>query len=171
MTSNLFRHQLQVLVLILIVVIGGFFLYLDRTGQTLDTFSFTRLFTADYNIIRVGEISIEVEVVNTPEMRRRGLSGRSELGSAGGMLFVFPEAGHHGVWMKDMQFAIDIIWIDEHFKVVDLMRNVTPDTYPKVFEPDKPAKYVLETNILFIETFGVAEGRTVHIPKALRESR
>lgn len=171
MSSKFSAHRLQVLILVGIVLVGGFFLYLDRTNQTLSSFSLMQLFTVDFNYVRVGDISLEVEVANNPEARTRGLSGRSEIGDAQGMLFVFPEPGYHGIWMPDMQFPIDVIWVDENFKVVDLTPNLSPSTYPKVFEPQKPVKYVIETDVLFIETFGVAVGQTVHIPEALQESR
>ena len=170
MTSNLFTHRLQVFVLILIIIGGLFYMYLSYTNQTITNFSFTKLFTADYNIIRIGEISVQVEVANTEATRTKGLSGRTEIGD-GGLLFVFPEADFHGIWMKDMRFPIDVIWISEDFKVVDISRNLTPDSYPTVYEPKRAVKYALETDVLFAETFNIRVGQEVHIPEAMREVR
>ena len=171
MRSNLSIHRLQFVILIGIILAGTFFFYLDRTNQTITNFSFMPLFMADYNIIRIGEIAFVVEIANTPEARERGLSGRKDLGEKQGMLFVFREAGYHGLWMKDMKFAIDVIWISEDFKVVDITRNLSPDTYPRIFEPRKPAKYALETEVLFIDTFSISIGQEVSIPKAMQTSR
>jgi len=60
------------------------------------------------------------------------------------MLFVFENPGIHGIWMKDMKFPIDIIWLDKDMSVISKELNVSPDTYPQVFYPSREAYYVLE---------------------------
>lgn len=60
------------------------------------------------------------------------------------MLFVFDRADYHSFWMKDMNFAIDIIWIDESKKIIDITRNAEPESYPNIFKPRLPVRYVLE---------------------------
>jgi len=61
--------------------------------------------------LQVGEQAIVVEVVNTTDSVRQGLSGRSEIGSDG-MLFLMPERAVARFWMKEMLFPLDMIWID-----------------------------------------------------------
>lgn len=72
---------------------------------------------------RVGATVLDVEITQTARDRERGLSGRDTVGRADGMLFVFPEAGRHGIWMKEMRFDIDIIWVAEG-KIVDIAPRV-----------------------------------------------
>lgn len=84
------------------------------------------------------------EVADTQAERKLGLSGRSGLLPGRGMLFVFPFSGKHGIWMKDMRFPIDIVWIAPNGTIVDIKDEVSPSTYPRVFTPDKNALYVLE---------------------------
>lgn len=91
--------------------------------------------------------TFEAEVVESVLDRQTGLSNREELPYNEGMWFVFPNAGRHGIWMKDMRFPIDIIWLDESNAVVHIEQNVSPDTYPQVFLPTTDAKYVLEVNV------------------------
>jgi len=67
------------------------------------------------------------------------------------MLFIFDNESLHGIWMKDMNFAIDILWIDEGYKVVDIKKDAKPESYPEVFIPEVPSKYVLEVNAGFLE--------------------
>src|SRR3989338_8221873 len=62
------------------------------------------------------------------------------------MLFIFDKPDNYGFWMKDMRFPIDIIWLDQNFKVVHVEKSVATSTYPKVFYPSGPATYVLEVN-------------------------
>ena len=48
-----------------------------------------------------------------------------------------------------------MIWFDDKFQVVDYVSGVGPETFPKVFKPKSPAKYILEVNSGFIEKYGV----------------
>lgn len=68
----------------------------------------------------------QVEVVNTVQTRKQGLSGRSSLG-ADGMLFVFAQPAQHQFWMKDMKFPLDFVWINQG-QVVDLAQNIPAPT-------------------------------------------
>jgi len=94
--------------------------------------------------LAVGNTILQVEVAQTVEQRMTGLSHRSALAEGRGMFFIFDTDDTHGIWMKDMQFAIDIIWIDATMKIVHIEQAVTPDTYPQSFTPPVPARYVLE---------------------------
>lgn len=94
--------------------------------------------------IGLGEHVILVDIVSDQEEKRIGLSNRSGLSKKEGMKFVFGEEGYHGIWMKDMSFPIDILWIEKDGAIVHIEENVPPESYPEVFFPDKPAKYVLE---------------------------
>jgi len=68
---------------------------------------------------------ISVEVADTVEKRSLGLGKRSGLENGWGMLFVFEKRKQHGFWMKDMEFPLDIIWLDNH-RIAYILRNVQP---------------------------------------------
>ena len=104
------------------------------------TFSF---FSYKTSVVVDGK-TFNVEVVDTPALLQKGLSGHSPLSPNQGMLFVFQKQGKYGFWMKDMTFPIDIIWIDANYKIIHIEKSVSPISYPKVFYPDSPALYVLE---------------------------
>lgn len=105
--------------------------------------------------LTVGDATLQVEIAQTAEQKITGLSYRPSLAEGRGMLFIFNTDGRHGIWMKDMQFPIDIIWIDAAMKVVHIEKSVAPDTYPQAFTPPTPARYVLEVPA------GYTEGRIV----------
>src|SRR3989344_9082121 len=65
------------------------------------------------------KINLLVEVADSEVERAQGLSGRKVLAEQTGILFVFPTAEQHAFWMKDMNFALDIIWLDKNWKIVD----------------------------------------------------
>ncbi|MBI3335505.1 MAG: DUF192 domain-containing protein [Candidatus Portnoybacteria bacterium] len=96
--------------------------------------------------VTIGDATFSVEVVTTQKGYIQGLSGRKALPDNEGMLFVFKSADYYPIWMKGMMFGIDIIWMDEKFRIVDIKENVPPESFPKTFYPSKPARYVLEVN-------------------------
>ncbi len=114
-------------------------------------------------VIRVGKTMVTVEIANTPEARVQGLSGRDPLPELHGMLFPMGEPLRHIFWMKDMKFALDIIWIRAG-KIVDISENVPPpsgDAAPAIVSPQEPADAVLEVNADFTEKYGVKVGDRV----------
>lgn len=118
-------------------------------------------------VIRIGTVPIHVEVADTHAARMQGLSGRSELAPTAGLLFIFDESDYHRIWMKDMLIPIDVIWVDERLVVVDIEHDLKPDTYPRQFEPDAPARFVIETNSGYAEAFGIKVGDQMEMPRAL----
>jgi uncharacterized membrane protein (UPF0127 family) len=113
--------------------------------------------------IIIGTTIIKVEVEDTPIMREQGLSGREKLVQDQGMLFVFDYADRYQFWMKEMKFSIDIIWVGDDLKVVDISENLSPDTYPKIFEPKNKARYVVEVDAGFAKEKGIKIGDTIQL--------
>lgn len=109
--------------------------------------------------------ALEVEVADTQASRELGLSGRKKMGDDEGMLFVFDSPGRYGFWMKDMTFSLDMVWINQNGVVVDIERNVTPETYKekKTYINQSEASYVLEINGGMAEKFGLYLGSKVKI--------
>jgi uncharacterized membrane protein (UPF0127 family) len=114
--------------------------------------------------IKIGGEVIKVEVVDTPSTRAQGLSGRDSLEKDQAMLFVFDTPGNYSFWMKDMNFSIDIIWIDETGKIVYIKENATPESYPEGFGPnEKTSKYVLEVFSGFVDSYDLEVGDSVNL--------
>lgn len=62
------------------------------------------------------------------------------------MLFNFGENGRHCIWMKDMRFPLDIIWLNDQQQIVYVKENISPDTYPEQFCPETDSYYMIEIN-------------------------
>lgn len=107
--------------------------------------------------------TISVSVADSEATRAQGLSGRSGLGENEGMLFIFPIDGTYGFWMKDMRFSIDIIWIAEDSRIVHIEPQVSPETYPNVFQPPVLARYVLELPAGWTSQYQVKRGDVVDL--------
>ena len=66
---------------------------------------------------------LQLELARTPEEQARGLSGRTELASDRGMLFIFATTSTPSFWMHEMKIPIDLVWIQGK-RVVGIERNL-----------------------------------------------
>ena len=113
----------------------------------------------------VGTEEVEAEVVRSGLAKIRGLSGRNGLAPNTGMLFVFGETRNPDIWMKDMKFAIDIIFVSKEGLVVALFENATPESYfekpSKMFRTLEGSRYVLEVPAGTVQDAGLRVGMTI----------
>lgn len=109
--------------------------------------AFTAPAHAEWLKIKNGDVEkarINVEVVNTPETRMRGLMDRKKLLPDMGMLFRFDRPQMVKMWMKNTYIPLDMIFTDTSGTVTHIVRNAQPhDLTPR--GPDRPdTLYVLE---------------------------
>ncbi len=112
----------------------------------------------------IGDVAVEASVADTWPERIQGLSNTPYLPEEVVKLFVFDSSAYHSIWMKDMNYAIDIIWVSEDAKIVHIAKNVPPESYPETFSPSVPALYVIETAAGFADTHSLTTGTVVKLP-------
>lgn len=110
-----------------------------------------------------GEVSLKIEYAITPAARELGLGDRTSIPSDYGMLFVFPNDGLWGFWMKDTLVPLDMFWLDTQGHVVFIAHDVAPSSYPHVFYPSTPARYVLETAAGFAQAHNITIGTPLRL--------
>ncbi|MFA5936751.1 MAG: DUF192 domain-containing protein [Candidatus Paceibacterota bacterium] len=111
--------------------------------------------------VKIAGKILKTELALTSEAQQKGLSNRKELKEDESMLFVFNYPGRYSFWMKDMNFPIDIIWLDENLNIVYIKKNAMPESYPESFTPNQNSKYVLEVFASFSEKNNLKEGDKV----------
>jgi len=112
--------------------------------------------------ICVKDYCFRSEAVDNEATRERGLMYRDRLCQGQGMLFIFGKSGIYSIWMKNMLFPIDIIWISQDKRIVYLTENAQPclsDPCP-VFTSLIPASYALEVNSGFVKSHRLRIGDT-----------
>jgi len=109
--------------------------------------------------VRLGGQTIAVDVADDEAERKAGLGGRQSLDEGTGMLFIFDSNDRQGIWMKDMEFPIDVIWLSADKKIVHIESDMQPDSYPAVFRPDENARYVIEVPAGFAAKHHIHEGQ------------
>ena len=117
-------------------------------------------------IIQLDDEIIQVYIADTDPRRMRGLMWETEsfLADDKGMLFVFDEPGNRSMWMKNMQFHLDIIWFNENGNVISIEKNVSPCITPVEVMSCKSAgvyadnaQYVLELISGYVNEYSITE--------------
>lgn len=141
-------------------------------GLIITVAIFYKLYTVYYwpkAIIRIGGEEFQVLVADNEKHRFRGWSGEKDMGKYGGMLLLFFEDSNHLIVMRDMNFPLDIVWLNDGV-VVDIAKNVHPE--PGVEEDDLTLYFtsydsdaVLELPAGFKERTGLERGDRIEIIK------
>jgi uncharacterized membrane protein (UPF0127 family) len=142
--------------LLAVAVIAGFAVTAANNSDC------TKVYRNDDQVSMGGRL-FKTEVTKSFQEMQKGLGGRECIGENQAMLFNFGKEGQYGIWMKDMKFPIDVLWINDDKKIVAIEKNFTPETYPDnaINEKDKPASYVLEVKAGTADKLGLILGSPV----------
>lgn len=109
--------------------------------------------------IKIDETLLAVQIADTSDRMTEGLQFQQPLPYDHGMIFVFQQPQIVSMWMKDMQFPLDMIWFDSNGDVIHIEKNLTPclENLPcSVYNGGgQNTKYVLEVTAGFVDKFNV----------------
>lgn len=95
--------------------------------------------------LRIGDGVFSTRVAKTQVDRDKSLSGTSALRQDQALLLIYDSDAKWPIQMKDMNYPIDIVWLNKDKVIVYIVKNAPPDTYPyEQFMPKQNARYVLE---------------------------
>jgi len=114
--------------------------------------------------LMVGSVAVQASVADTLSKRIKGLSDTPFLPENVVKLFAFGVPGTHSIWMKDMNYSIDIMWAAENGEIVHIEENVSPDTFPTSFSSPTPAWFVVEASAGFVANNAIELGDKVVLP-------
>lgn len=102
---------------------------------------------------------LSVEVAHTEAARAKGLMFRQSLHENSGMLFVFPHAGQHSMWMMNTDIPLNVAFLDEKGVILNIA-----DMMPRTATAHRSmgaAKYALETNLGWFADRNIKAGTRV----------
>ncbi|MBP46652.1 MAG: hypothetical protein CMH53_01785 [Myxococcales bacterium] len=101
--------------------------------------------------------TIDVEVAHTEIERNQGLMFRKSLGPMRGMVFVMPRTHDWAFYMRNTLIPLDIIFIDQSWRVVGVVAKAAPltETLRRV---GQPSRYVLELDGGQAARLGITRG-------------
>jgi uncharacterized membrane protein (UPF0127 family) len=110
--------------------------------------------------IRIKGRKFSVLIADTLARGAVGLMYRPKIKENEGMLFIFPFKHRWRIWMLNMRFPLDVIWLDADGRVVHIENNLQPcssflSCMP--YAPKSKAKYVLELNSGCAKKLGIKE--------------
>jgi hypothetical protein len=99
-----------------------------------------------------GDQAFNIEVVDTPESRAKGLMFRTALAPDAGMLFDFHESRPVSFWMQNTLIPLDMLFIRHDGTIANIHVNAKPMD-PTSIPSDGPVEFVFE----------IAGGRSVEL--------
>ncbi len=109
--------------------------------------------------------TVAVEIVSQPVELQRGLQGHKPLVEGTGMLFILPQAETARFWMKEMTFAIDILFLQADGTVANVALKAPPckQAVCPVYQSNGPVTHVLEVPAGWSERHAVSAGTRLRI--------
>lgn len=102
--------------------------------------------------------SITAALAETREEWTLGLSDTESLPEDWGMLFVDDSVSDRDFWMKEMDFGLDMLFVDDEKTITSISHAPEPEGDGKDDTYDGRGQYVLEVNYRWTERNGVSEG-------------
>ncbi|MAT89847.1 MAG: hypothetical protein CMC35_04060 [Flavobacteriaceae bacterium] len=100
---------------------------------------------------------LDIEIADDEYQTQTGLMYRTSMQQDRGMLFIFEDERPRSFYMKNTQFALDIIYLDAAQKVVSIQKNAQPMD-PTSLPSEGNAKYVLEVNAGLSDQWNLEKG-------------
>ena len=115
-------------------------------------------------------ISIKINrVFKTPRDIEKGLMFLKNIPSKSGALFCMPQKKIHKFWMKNTYVSLDLIFLDENYKVVGFVENAKPLDLSLLYI-NYPSKYVIEISAGFVNEINLRVGDIVIVKPAHRKT-
>jgi uncharacterized membrane protein (UPF0127 family) len=110
--------------------------------------------------------TVHVELAKTEAERNYGLMGRTSLPQGRGMLFIHERPSQNGYWMYHCKIGLDIVWMDEGHRIVEMSPNTPPckgkaSTCPS-YGGKATSVYVIELPVGSVKAHNLQVGQTVN---------
>lgn len=116
--------------------------------------------------VTIGTERLTLEVADDPSEQETGLMFRKSMPADHGMLFVFKWGEVRSFWMRNTLIPLDIIYLDEAAKVLNVERMIPLDE--SAVRSDGKARYAIELNAGEAKRIGVKRGDVVALPAPYR---
>ena len=113
--------------------------------------------------IKVGGVSLIVEVAATQRTREKGLMRRKELPEGTGMLFIYPKERIGKLWMRNTIIPLSAAFIKDDGSIANIVKMEKTGS-EKVYQSKGRVKYALEVPLGYFEKNGITAGDHCEIP-------
>jgi len=114
--------------------------------------------------------NILVEIPETTEEQSFGLMNRDPITYDQGMLFIFSQSEVANFWMKNVNFPLDMIFIDSRQLILNIEKNTEPRS-SYLYKSKGLCKYVVEVLGGFCEEFKVEKKQKIEIKRNTTDTK
>jgi uncharacterized membrane protein (UPF0127 family) len=151
--STYLAHPVKIIFIIIGFAIFGYYL------------KYYHHIASNFTEVKINNNIIYAQIADTENERSLGLSYTKQLDLNAGMLFIFPTTSVKNFWMRDRNYNLDIIWVDENKTVVGFQENADKNSYNKkipeysrIYRSPENTKFVLEVATNTIQTLKIKTG-------------
>lgn len=112
----------------------------------------------------------KTEVADTPQKQQIGLMYRASLPEYNAMLFPFDSPQVGPFWMKNVEFPLDMLFLDKDLKIVDIIKNVPQckkvdpsQANCPYYTPKRAYSYTIEILGGSVDKLGITEAAEIKI--------
>jgi uncharacterized protein len=110
--------------------------------------------------LKITNVSITVEVADTPQASENGLMFRDSLPEDHGMLFIFDQPKKASFWMKNTKIPLSIAYADSNGKILEI-KSMNPLDETVIPSRSDEVDYALEVNKGWFARHGIAAGAKI----------
>ncbi len=132
--------------LLLIFLISGFSFLQNKASFTTNR-KFTEILCNNHKL--------NAEIAKSDKELEYGLMNRKSLAENSAMLFIFKKPSYVTFWMKDTYIPLDIVYLDENKKIVDIYENCEALNEEKLYRSSAPIKFAIETNAYWFKNHNI----------------
>ena len=109
--------------------------------------------------LSAGFYRIDAEVAADQANRVQGLMNRRSMAANQGMLFVFPQAGPHCMWMRNTYLPLSVAFLDAQGRILNV-EDMKPQSETSHCAAG-PARFALEMNLGWFASKGLKAGQRI----------
>ena len=78
-----------------------------------------------------------------------------------GMLFDYKIDGYYSVWMKNTFISLDVLFLDNQYKIIDYVENTIPHNLDSI-SINKKSRYIVELNSGTVKRMNLKKGKKLN---------
>lgn len=161
------RNLLIIMAVLAIPIVGGLiYMSMPKSTPSASGPKFTKQGTLTFYRAQGDEAltTIDIEIKADEMGRAEGMMWRKSMEDNQGMLFIMERAEPQSFWMRNTYLPLDIIFIGENQRILNIRKNAQPQTLsPQTSQGD--AKYVLEVVGGFADQHGIKPGNRIEFER------
>ncbi len=113
----------------------------------------------------IGTGTFRLHAPQDEQGRKTGLAAFDSLAQDEGMILRGMPVGRQSIWMKNMKFDIDVLWVNKDNQIIYIVQGMSKSDQQTIYHNpvNAPSAYVIELPDESCNKYGIATGQLVTI--------